>query len=304
MSNVQGIVGPALGGFIVALLTLGACGGPDASARGSDRPADRVISLVPSVTETILALGAGDRLVARTEYDTQAELAHLHSIGAGITPNIEAITRLDPDLVVIWAKLTPAAVSNRLSQLGIRTYTRDIRTIEDILGVVREMGDALGIPERADSLTRAIRAELDAVSGAVGDLHRPSVFVLLWDDPPMTTGPGTFIDEALGIAGGVNVFADAREPWPQVSLEELIVRDPDLIVVVQSRDAPIDIERLKQAPGWRELSAIRTGHVESIDPELLGRPGPAIGDATRRLAELLHPGRRTLPPPSPSTGRE
>ena len=279
------------------MLALAACGRPDASSRGTDRPARRVISLVPSVTQVIVALGAGDRLVARTQYDTQAELASLPSIGAGATPNLEAMARLEPDLVVTWAKLTPAGVRDRLSQLGIRTYTRDIRTIADVMGVVRDMGDALGMLARADSLTRAIRAELDAVSRSVSDLHPPSVFVLLWDDPPMTTGPGTFIDEALGIAGGVNVFADAREPWPQVSLEELVVRDPDIIVVVQSRDAPIDTERLGRAPGWRELRAVRSGRLVSIDPELLGRPGPAIGAATRRLAELLHPDAPTLAPP-------
>ena len=236
MSNVQGIVAGARGALVTWCLALAACGGPDASARAPERPARRIISLVPSVTESIVALGATQRLIARTDYDTQPELAGLPSIGGGTTPNLEAMADLEPDLVITWAKLTPAAVNDRLGQLGIRTYNRDIRTIADIMGVIDDMGDALGIPGRADSLTGAIQEELDEVRRSVSALPRPSVFVLLWDDPPMTTGPGTFVHEAVEIAGGLNVFADAREPWPQVSLEELVVRDPDIIVVVQSRD--------------------------------------------------------------------
>jgi iron complex transport system substrate-binding protein len=194
-------------------------------------PPRRIVSLIPAVTEVVIALGAGDRLIARTDYDTNPLLDTLPSVGGGLTPDIEWLVRRQPDLVVGWTDGTARTVLGRLRELGIGVYSADVQSLADADETVRRLGVLLGLDAAAEELVARTRAGLDEVRASVDGLPKPRVLYVLSVDPPMTAGPGTFLHEVMEIAGGVNVFADAGSPWPTVSLEAVVARDPDLLLV-------------------------------------------------------------------------
>ena len=277
-------------GFALAFATLACAGSGDETDRtGTAQPPRRIISLIPSATETIVALGAADRFVARTDFDVDPVLAHLPSVGEGLTPSLEQLTLLEPDLVIAWPDNTSRSVIGRLGEFGVRVYSPQVQSLPDLRAATLELGDILGLEDAADSLVASIDAELRAVREAVAGRERTSVFYVVWYDPPTTSAAGTFIDELIQLAGGRNVFADAPGLWPQVSMEEVVRRQPDIILVSQTESTPIDLERFSSAVGWRELRAVREGRLVRVDANLYNRPGPRVAEAAQRLARLLHP---------------
>lgn len=255
-----------------------------------DSPPSRIVALVPSITDLILALGEGDRLVARTRYDTDPRLAALPAVGGGLDPNIEAIIALRPDLVVVW----PGADQPLIGQLdaaGIAVYGAGSQSLEDQERHTRQIARLLGIEARADSLLAHLDSSFAALATALAGVPVVSALYVAWHDPPMTTGPGTFVDSIMSVAGGRNIFDDATSDWPQVNMEEIVSRDPDVLILpVPVTGDSGAIAWVHQTPGWRDLRAVRTGRVLLVDSELFSRPGPRIIDAANQLAELLHPG--------------
>ncbi len=255
-----------------------------------DSPPSRIVALVPSITDLILALGEGDRLVARTRYDTDPRLAALTAVGGGLDPNIEAIIALRPDLVVVW----PGADQPLIGQLdaaGIAVYGAGSQSLEDQERHTRQIARLLGIEARADSLLAHLDSSFAALATALAGVPVVSALYVAWHDPPMTTGPGTFVDSIMSVAGGRNIFDDATSDWPQVNMEEIVSRDPDVLILpVPVTGDSGAIAWVHQTPGWRDLRAVRTGRVLLVDSELFSRPGPRIIDAANQLAELLHPG--------------
>lgn len=253
-------------------------------------PPARIISLIPAVTEVVVALGEADRLVARTAYDTDPALAHLPSTEQALIPSVEWLVRHRPELVVAWASGQTRPAVARLGELGVPVYGAAIETLDDVDATIRRVARLLGVEARGDSLAARVRGELDEVRRAVGGRERPGVFYVVGRDPPMTAGPGTFVDELIAIAGGRNVFGDAPGGWPQVGLEEVVRRQPDVLIVpLGDWHGAEALERLRAAPGWRELRAVRDGRVYAVAAEAFNRPGPRVGEAARRLARLLHP---------------
>ncbi|MDE2753677.1 MAG: helical backbone metal receptor [Gemmatimonadota bacterium] len=249
-------------------------------------PARRVFSVIPSLTESVTALDAGV-LVARTRFDRAPELAHLPSLGGTIQPNLEALAGLDPDLVITWADASQRAVGERVDALGIPVYRAEVQTIADVRGHLRRLGTLLGRPGRAAALVDSLDLALDGVAAAVQGRERVDVYYSVWHDPPQTTGPGTFIDEVIEHAGGRNVFADAMRAWPRVSIEAILRRDPDALVIARhAPDAPG--APWLEAPGWRELRAVREGRYLMVDGDLFNRPGPRLAEAARHMARFLH----------------
>ncbi len=254
-------------------------------------PAARVVSLLPAATDAILALDAADRLVARTDYDTHPALAALPSVGGGLTPSIEWLAALRPDLVISWRDAQSRTLVQRLDELGIPVYSANPESVADAERLTRQVGRLLGLDARADSLAASFRAALDDVRQRLdaASAGTPSVLYLISVDPPRAAGPGTFVDELITAAGGRNTFDDARALWPEVSLEEVVRRQPDIVVLgVAGADART-IARLETAPGWREVRAVRAGRVVAVDTDLFNRPGPGLARAVVQLAAILHP---------------
>ena len=249
-------------------------------------PARRVFSVIPSITESIAVLDPGV-LIARTRFDRAPEFAHLPSLGDGMSPNLEALARLQPDLVVSWLESTERTVANRAEALGIAVYRADVQTIDGMRSHLHRLGTLLGREEEATAAVGSLDRALAAVAAAVRGRDPVSVYYSVWHDPPQTTGPGTFIDELVALAGGRNVFADASRAWPLVSVEAVLSRSPD-VLVIPGRAGGADAVHWLEAPGWRELEAIRSGRYLLVDGDLFNRPGPRVAEAAAELARFLH----------------
>ncbi|HEX7241256.1 MAG TPA: cobalamin-binding protein [Longimicrobiaceae bacterium] len=254
------------------------------------RPARRVVALIPAATEILVAVGAGDRLVGRTDFDTGPGIDSLPSVGGGMDPSLEALLALRPDLVLGWETTRDQRTRERLQELGVPVFAVRIDDTAAIFRNVASLGALTGETRGADSLAASLRAELAAVRASVAGRPPRSVFFLVWNDPPMTAGPGSFISQVLEVAGGRNVFADAAGQWPNVSLEEVVRRQPEYLVIPQGeKGGAHDVDQLRTSPGWRELRAMREGRTILIPAELMNRPGPRLGEAARRLRDALHP---------------
>ena len=252
-------------------------------------PAKRVISLIPSATETIIALGATDHIVGRTRYDVAHEVDSAPSVGGGLDPSVEAIVALHPDVVIGWTDDKRRVTRTRLAALGIPVFALRTQDTSDVFRGIGNLGKVLGRDSAATALASSIRATLDQVRRAVADRPRRNVMFVIYPDPPMTAGPGTFIDELIGVAGGHSVFADLREHWPTVSMEEVVRRQPDLLIVPQGELRANAIEQFRGRHGWNSLAAVRTGTIATVSANLTQRPGANIGDAARALQAAIHP---------------
>ena len=289
--------------FSILLLLLAACtGSADRPAVGGTiqltddaghavqlaAPARRVISLVPSVTETVIALGAGDRIVGRTEYDRDSSIAAVPLVGRGLSPSIEAMIALHPDLVVVWASDKRGDLRGQLERARIPVLALEVQDTADAFRVVTLMGTALGREAAGGTLLDSLRASLKETASIASQRSRRRVFYVVYNDPPMTAGPGTFIDQLLDIAGADNVFGDATSNWPTVSLEEVVKRDPDIVVLPVGEMSAQVGERLRGTAGWRDLRAVKNNCLALVDADLVNRPGTNVAIAARRLEVLLH----------------
>jgi len=263
-------------------------------------PRNRIISVIPGVTETLVAIGAAERIVARTEYDDQPELEALPVLSALLQPSVEALTRLDPDLVIMWPSGGEGgAVGEQFDRVGIDWYGAAIQTMVDFERHARNFGRLLDLDRAADSVIAAVRADLTEARAAWSGRAPVDVFHVVQLDPPMTAGPGTFLDSVFLAGGAVNVFADIEGNWPRISLEEVVRRDPGYVIVpvagygtpsIQPGYRDPSLDRLVASSGWAALSAVKAGRVVSVDASLFGRPGPRMGEAALYLAYRLHRG--------------
>jgi iron complex transport system substrate-binding protein len=259
-----------------------------ASSAAAQPTPRRVLSLIPSVTDVIVALGERDRIVARTDFDDAPPLTGLPSVGGTIDPSVEAILQAQPDLVFVWDEGAAPGLRNRLDRAGLRTHVLTVETLGELRATIRVVGALLDVPERADRLLRSVNAGLDSIRAATRASSRTTVrvFYMVWPRPLITTGAGTYLDSLIVIAGGTNVFAALRNPWPVISWEAVAQVDPDVIVWPRHRRNvdPTTIGQLKH------LRAARAGRVYALDGDLISRPGPRVVDAARALALALHQG--------------
>ncbi len=238
-----------------------------------DAPPRRIVSLVPSATEALLAMALANQLVGRTDYDRVPELSGLPSVGGGLQPNLEILISLDLDLVIRFAGDSDLATAERLTELGIPHFAVQPDGIEDVLNIIRDLGRIMGASDAADEMLREIRDVLDDVAGRVAGLPEPRVAYLLGGDPPWVAGPGTYIDELMAMAGGKNVFDDLGPLYAPVSMEALLDRDLDLILLSEGVTPPSPLAHVPSA----------------FLPASVEIPGPGLGQAARDIARLIHP---------------
>lgn len=247
-------------------------------------PARRIVSLVPSVTETLVALGAADRLVARTDYDVAPELARLPSVGGGLDPGVESLVALGPDLVVAWDARDDAGLRARLEAAGVAVYAAAIEDTAAVFATIERMGALVGREAAADSVARALRDTLAVVAREAAGTARPRALFLLDGVPPRMAGGATFVMEILGVAGAEPAYPRMPGSWPAISLETVVQAPPDVIVVpVGAGESPA----LAGRPGWRAIDAVRRGRVIGVPADLVSRPGPGLGLAARALRDSL-----------------
>ncbi len=275
-----------------ASLALANCNRPQQSAAEQNDaatrlPAQRVVSLVPSMTDAIVALNAADRLVGRTRYDIAPEIADLPSVGGGLDPSLEALIALEPDLVIGWESAEYRGLRARLEAGGIAFHATSIEDTTDVFRSLDELGVLLDLPDRAAILAAEVRESLAGVSETGLRHPKPTVFYALLGDPPRTAGRRTFVGQLIEVAGGAPAFGEFHDGWPEVSLEAVLAAQPDILVVA-SDDTTIGVRRaFAEQPGWRDLTAVREGRIVVIRADLLNRPGPHLGSVARTLHDAL-----------------
>ncbi len=245
----------------------------------------RIISMLPSLTETVCALGACDRLVATDRFSNwPVQVKDLPKAGGLDDASIEAIVSLKPDLILISRS---QRITERLRELGIRTFALETESYADIGRTVTVVGRILGVPERATTLNQNIDAAVREIADRAMARRRgegPSVYYEV-DHPPYAAGPKSFIGELLARLGARNIGTADLGPFPQLNPEYVVRHDPDVIFV-----SAAEVPRLAERPGWDRIRAVREHRLCSFSPAVhdsIVRPGPRVPDGMRALAECL-----------------
>jgi len=257
--------------------------GDTLTVRASPR---RIVSLNPATTELFFALGAGDRLVGRTHFDLYPTAAQaVQDLGSAIPPNVESVLGVRPDLVLLYASESNREPAARFHAAGVPTLTLRIDHIADFRRAVGIVGRVVGDTARATVVADSVTQTLERVRAATQGKPRLTAFWKAWDSPVIAIGGGSFLSELVDIAGGKNVYGDDPRPAFDVTIEDVVRRDPDVVFA-----GPESGERMRAAPAWRALRAVREGRILVVDTMLVGRPGVRLGEAAVSLARLLHPG--------------
>ena len=309
----QGFIHPARGAALLALVSMMVAFSPANAQLSSKPPAipgeqmhevvdefgrtvrvplvpSRIVSLAPSLTETIYALGVQDRLVGDTDFcDYPADAQKKPKVGGAVNPNLEQIAALRPDLVLVTKELNRMETLRALDTLGIPAYATDARTVDDILTTTLKLADLLGVPDAGKRVTADLRARLAALHDNLHATPPTRVLFVVWTEPLISVGKQTFIADAIRKADGVSIV-DAAQDWPQISLEEVARLQPEYLVFAASHSetGARDFDALANRPGWRILDAVRNRHFAVIS-DAVNRPAPRIVSAIEDLAHQLHP---------------
>ncbi|PVX23163.1 MAG: cobalamin-binding protein [Candidatus Bathyarchaeum sp.] len=277
---------------------------------------ERIVSLSPSNTEILFAVGAGDKVVGVTDYcNYPPELAariekdEIAMVGGYWDPSVEAIVGLKPDLVLVsTAKCTQKTnhcktscsrrcelttkVANRLKSLGLNVLTLAPHSMDDILDNIMVVGNATGNIAQASDLVEELRQRIDAVvSKSKLASTSPRVYFEVWNDPYISVNSRTWIGNLIGLAGGTNVFGDAASEWPIICSEDIIQQDPELMLFPVIPGVPRfwgSFEAVKKRKGWAKISAVKSGKLYEVPRDCISRPGPRLVETLELLENIIH----------------
>jgi iron complex transport system substrate-binding protein len=250
----------------------------------------RIVSLAPSLTETVYALGAQDRLVGDTIYcDYPPDAQKKTKVGGVADPNLEEIAALHPDLVLMTKNGNALDTVRALESLGISAYATNPRKIAEILTSTEKLAEVLNVPEAGKTVADDMQRRLTVLQTKLKDVSPKNVLFIVWTEPLISVGRGTFVADAIGKAGAVSIV-NSDQDWPQVSLEEIVHLQPDYLIFAHSQSDVVEhgFESVANLPGWNLLAAVRTRHYVVISDAVI-RPAPRIVSAIEDLAKQLHP---------------
>ena len=257
-------------------------------------PPRRIVSLIPSITELLFALGLGDAIVGCTIYCTQPPdgVSTKTRIGGEKNPKLDLIRDLRPDLIVANVEENVRAHVDTLRDWGIPVYVTYPRTVVEGIRLIKELGQLTGTAERGNELASALEAQLAEVRARQTGRRPARVFCPIWRHPYMTINRDTYIHDMLGVCGGRNVFADRSERYPTVTLDEVAAQRPAVILLP---DEPFRFRRahLADFAGYADLPAVRDGRIHLVDGKPFSWHGPRIADALRWLPGLIDPAATT-----------
>jgi iron complex transport system substrate-binding protein len=258
----------------------------------------RIVSTSPSITETLFALGLGDRVVGVSSYCWfPPDVATLPKVGTFLKPDVEVIARLRPDLVFVHTG--PAATASQLKQIGISTAIVDRGSLTSVFSTIRQIGSAAGVTDRAEGLVRTITQRLDRVRASVASRPATKVLIIVGRRTGTLTdiigvGPGSYLHDIATLAGGANVLASTRMEYPKISMETVIILAPDVIIDVgemgESPESSAQRGALTEAL-WRGqtlVKAARDGNLHALNDQAFVVPGPRIVDVAETMAEWFH----------------
>lgn len=253
-----------------------------------EAPAQRIISLAPSNTEILFAVGAGDKVIGVTTFDDYPEeVLQIEKIGDFNGMNLERIIELEPDLVINYGEGITEE-TQRLVEAGIQIAGFEPESIEEIVETIKRVGILTGKVAESETLAGEMLKKEAELIGMVQGLKKKTVFYEIWHEPLMAAGPGSFVDQLIQLAGGINVAGDAESEYPQFDLEQLIERNPQ--VYLTANDLPEKtVESIKSRPGYENIEAIKSDQIYLLNGNIMSRPGPRIIEALELLIKAIHP---------------
>jgi len=247
----------------------------------------RIICLVPSITDAVFAIGAGNDVVAISDYVKYPEEATKKpSVGSISNPSVEAILSFHPDLVLGMPRQNQPAILNQLQRFGVPLYIVDPHGIQGILRSVESLGQATAHEAQATAVSRQLRQRIEAVRLKVKGYPIIDLYMPVSYDPVITIGKGSFISEIIEAAGGHSITSDINQEWPHISMETVIARAPQALLMM--RGGTVTLDSLQTRPGWNTLPAVKNRHVYYVDKRV-DFPSPVAIDALEDLAKQLHP---------------
>jgi iron complex transport system substrate-binding protein len=259
------------------------------------RPPQRIVSLAPSNTEILFAIGCGDRVKGVTTFcNYPVEATKLPKVGgyAGNTINLEAIVALQPDLVLAGEENQKTLIE-ALERLGIPSFAIKSRSFADLYEVILQVGTVTDRKEAAQALVASMRARVASIQERVAKIppdQRVRVYWEVFDEPVMSAGPRSIIGQLITLAGGINIFDDVAEDYPHVSTEVIVARDPQVILAPSHpRAVPLSLERIASRPGWADITAVKKHRFAMLPADPTSRPGPRLVEGLELFAEALYP---------------
>lgn len=250
-------------------------------------PPQRIISLAPSITETIYALGAQDQLIAVTDFcKYPPEAQQKEKVGGFINPNLEKIVSLNPDLVIVTADSQQDKLFSQLQRLHIPVFVTNPGSLKETFQAITQIGEVCGKKENAEKINVSLKQRVAKIEEKIKNAPRPKVLLLWSEDPLITAGKDTFTDDLIKLAGGINIAHDSNIKYPKYSIEEILRRKPDIIITTSMDDKSALWERWKT---WTEIPAVKNKRIYSMSCDFIARPAPSIVDGLEQLAKVIHP---------------
>lgn len=249
--------------------------------------AHRIVCLMPNIVDDVFALGGGADVVGITDYvKFPAEALTKQSVGSGLDPSLETILSLHPDLVLATPHQNPQTALDRLQRLGMTVYLVEPHGVAGLLHTITSIGQATGRETQAAAEVARLTQRIAAVQARVKGMPAVRVFISFSSEPIYTAGKGAFITELIADAGGRSITAELPQEWPVVSMEAVVARAPDALLLF--RGGKVTIASLRQRAGWESLKAVREGRAYFVD-ERVGLPSAVAVDALEDLARQFHP---------------
>jgi iron complex transport system substrate-binding protein len=249
----------------------------------------RLVSLAPNITEIVYALGLADELVGDTDQcDFPFEAKNKPRVGAMLNPSLEKIVALKADLVLGTPSANRRETADQLERMGIPLYGVTASTLAGTLSSIENLGQVLGHGPEAKMLVARLQARISRVEKTSKGQPSPKVLFVVWYRPLITVGSKTFIADVIRAAGGIPVGDNLKGEWPRLNLEELLRRDPDVILLPKTDSFSPGLNEFRTLPGWKSLRAVKEGRMYFVS-ETIMRPGPRIVDALEEVAAILHP---------------
>jgi iron complex transport system substrate-binding protein len=253
-------------------------------------PPQRIVSVAPNVTETLFALGLEDRLVGVSVYcQYPPEALKKEKIGGYINPSLEKIVALRPDLVIGIAEGDLRTFVDKLAGLKVPVYITNPRNALEVLISIRKIGEVTFTPESARRILRSMEERIRSIQEKVEGRPRPRVLHVLDFNPLISAGKGTFVDDLISLAGGRNVAETATGKYPRFSMEEVLVQDPEVILLASMKSQDPMVKQRRWWERWKTISAVKQGRIYVLDSDLIHRPSPRMAEGLEQVAKAIHP---------------
>jgi iron complex transport system substrate-binding protein len=258
---------------------------------------NRVVSLAPSITEMLFALGLDEQIVAVTDFCNYPPAALAKPKIGYARPNLESLVALRPDLIVAPQEFLRADLLANLEQLKIPVFLVEPKSVEDILIQIQSLGKIFNRMSASDSVTKAMRDRVAEVTRRIGSSEKKRVLYVLNSHPLITVGPGSYIHQMIGLAGGVNIASGSSTPYPRLNLETVLKEDPEVLIFPVGSSESVPKSEQEEWNRWGNLSAVRNRRLRDVSSDALNRPGPRVVEGLEHLARAIHP--EVYPPNAP-----